>query len=573
VSAKDFWTRSPRRPSRRHFLAGGATLAGSAAFLAACGGDDKKDEAKATATSGSGSGSGGAATQATQTTAKQPKRGGRLLEYWGTSTNSMNPVTDYNQGHWLSGIKVYDRLVGTRLGKDTAKEYILEAAQSVEIPDPTTVVFKMKPGLKYQDKAPVAGRAVSADDIVKTQQYVRDNPRAENNLFQTQSMQTVEAPDAQTVVFKLKAPNAYLFSEAQLSNAGAQCIIPKELLDNLDTGPQIGSGPYSLAEHELNVRYLFKRFDGYRDAAKGLPYIDEKEFRIITDAAAQEAAFRSEQLHIWNPPLPSVAETIRKDMGSKIEMVDYLSLSMVTFSANVNKPPFNDVRVREALYRILNRQQYVTLLEGGQGKVPPGTLSIGLEEYQLTTAQTDKYFKQDPAAAKQLLTAAGFDFNKEIEMSTINSPRNNQGMEIFQQQASQAGIKVKLVPLPFAQWLQEKIFAGNWETWYAQHPAYDTPYVQLRLQRSKGFAQHAWNGLWDPAIDAMIDKSEVTLDKNERIKMVKDIQIALLDKYTPFVITHNPQAFTARWKYVQNWEINAAAGAQPMYRTEMWLDK
>src|SRR5262249_4025399 len=150
---------------------------------------------------------------------------------------------------------------------------------------------------------------------------------------------------------------------------------------------------------------------------------------------------------------------------------------------------------------------------------------------------------------------------------------NNQGMEIFQQQASQAGMKVRLTPLPFAQWLQEKIFAGNWETWYAAHPPYDTPYVQLRLQRSKGFAQHAWNGLWDAQIDAMIDKSEVTLDRSERVKLVKDIQIALLDKYTPFVITHNPQTYTGMWKYVKAWELNPAAGAQPMYRTEMWLDK
>jgi peptide/nickel transport system substrate-binding protein len=563
-----YQTRATRRPSRRRVLQGGVSLvAGSAAaFLLACGGDDNNEETQSTTGGDQG-------TAAADTGAGTPTSGGRLLESWNTSTNSLNPVTDFNAGHYLLGVKVYDRLISTRLGKDTAREYVLEAAQSVEQPDPTTIVFRLRPGLTYQDRAPVNGRAVSADDIVKTQTYVRDNPRAENNSFQTTSMQSVEAPDAQTVVFRLKAPNAYAFAQTQLANAGAQCIIPQELLNNLETNWSVGSGPYQLAEYELNVRYLFTRFPGYRDADKGLPYIDEREFRIITDSAAGESAFRSEQLHAWNAPLPAVAETLKKDLSNKINMDEFLSLSMVTFSANVNKAPFNDARVREALYRILNRQQYLDLLEGGQGKVPPGTLSIGLEDYQLDPKQTEKYWKQDPRAAKQLLEAAGYDFNREVEMSTLNSPRNNQGMEIFQEQASQAGIKVRITPMPFAEWLQQKIATGNWETWYAQHPAYDTPQVPLRLQATKTYNAHQWNGLRDPHIDAMIETSEQTLDKDERVKQVKEIQIALLEKYTPFIVTHNPMTYWARWKYVENWERNPAYPTQPMYRTELWLNE
>ena len=105
------------------------------------------------------------------------------------------------------------------------------------------MIFKLKPGMKYHDRAPVSGRTVSAEDIVKTQIHVRDNPRAQNSSFQTVSMQSVEAPDAQTVVFKLKSPNAYLFSDTQLASPSAQCIIPQETLDKLDEGWQIGSGP------------------------------------------------------------------------------------------------------------------------------------------------------------------------------------------------------------------------------------------------------------------------------------------------------------------------------------------
>jgi peptide/nickel transport system substrate-binding protein len=568
MNANHSRTDAPRRPGRRQVLQGGVGLvAGSAAaFLLACGGE-KKEESKSTATGGA---QGTAAVAAgTQT----PKRGGKLTETWNGATVGFNPVIDFIQGHFLQSVKVYDRLISTRLGKDTSKDYVLEAAQSVEQPDPTTVVFKLKPGLKYQDRAPVSGRAVTAEDIVKTHLYVRDEPRTEQPLFHQVWLQSVEAPNTQTVVFKLKMPHAYLFSEAQLSNSGAHCIIPKELLDNPDTNWPIGSGPYQLVEAENSIRYKYKRFEGYREAAKGLPYIDEREFLILVDTAAAEAGFRSEQIQSWQAPLPTIAEQLKKDLGARIDQDEFLSLQLTTFAANINKPPWNDVRVREAIYRLLNRQQIVDLLEGGKGKVLPGYLSLGLTEYQLDASQTEKYFKQDLKAAKQLLDAAGFPYNREVEMSAINSPRNNQGCEIFQQQASQVGIKVRITPMPFPQWLQEKMPKGDWEVWYAAHPAYDTPLVPLRLQTTKGFGQHVATGLKEPQVDAMIARSEQTLDRNERIKLVKDVQIALLDKYTPFINTHNFNVYWNRWKYLKGWEVNQGYPTQPMYRTELWLDR
>ncbi|MGH2603891.1 MAG: ABC transporter substrate-binding protein, partial [Dehalococcoidia bacterium] len=358
------------RLRRRQVLQGGIGLAAgsAAAFLLACGGDDK-EEAQSTTTSGA---QGTAAAAGTET----PRRGGRYLGFTG-AVRHLNPVADFLEGHVLSGVHVYDRLISQRPNKDFAKEYTPEAAQSVEQPDPTTVIFKLKPGLTFHNRPPVSGRAVTAEDVVKSEIYTRDEPRAENNSFQNQSMQGVEAPDAQTVVFTLKGPNAYVFAGTQMANPGAQCIFPMEQIGSLDTAWQIGSGPYQVAEYDLSVRYLYRRFDGFRDAAQGKPYIDEREFAIISDPTAQEAAFRAEQAYTWAVPFQNLADQIKRDMGAKVDMIEYLSLSMNTFSANVSKAPWNDVRVREAVYRLLNRQQYVDLLDVGKGAVPPGPLSIG----------------------------------------------------------------------------------------------------------------------------------------------------------------------------------------------------
>jgi peptide/nickel transport system substrate-binding protein len=553
----------PRRLNRRVMLQGSlGLLGGSAAFILACG---KKQEPSAP------SGAAQATAPSGAPAAAQPKRGGRFNEIVVTEVNNLNPVTTWGQGQWLVGAYVYDRLVNSRLDKDTAKEYIPEAAQSVELPEPTTVIFKLKPGMRFQNRAPVNGRPVSAEDVVKSQLYVRDHPAAQDRSFQTASMQSVEAPDAQTVVFKLKEPNAYLFSATQLTYPQSTCIIPRELLDNLDTAWPVGSGPYELVEYELQTRYLFRRFQGYRDAAKGLPYVDEREVRLIVDPAAQEAAFRSEQGHAWSVPLPRLADQVKRDMGDRIVMHDYLTLSPVPLAMNATRPPFNDVRVREAVYRFLDRKQFLDLLDEGRGALPPGLLSVGQTEYQLDPKQTEKYWRQDLRASRQLLEAAGFDFNRELSMLTLNRPRNNQGGEIFQQQASRVGMKVRLqAPVPLHEW-HHRMQTGDWDLFYAAMPGYDSPQKVLRFQHSNSQSAYLYTGPKDPEIDRMIEKSERTLDRNERVKLVKDIQIALLEKYTPFLITHNYTAYVALWKYVRNYEINPASHAMP--RVDLWLDK
>jgi ABC-type transport system substrate-binding protein len=327
-----------------------------------------------------------------------------------------------------------------------------------------------------------------------------------------------------------------------------------------------------MTEYEMNSRYLYKRFDRYHKARMGQPYIDEREFRVIPDAAAQEAAFRSEQLHIWALPVATLVEPLLRDMGAKIEMDEYLALAMQTWTANATKPPFNDVRVREAMYRVINRQQYLDLIQQGKGKIPPGPMNAGLTEYLLDPKQTEKYFRQDPREAKRLLDAAGFDYNRELECSTINQLANVQGCEIYQQQLAPIGVKVRIVPMPSAEWLQQRIATGNWEVFVAYWPGYDTPQVPLRLHHTETQHIHRYAGLKDPAIDKMIEKSEVTLDRDERIKLVKEIQLALLEKYTPHIWLHNAMTFQARWKFVRDYEINPAT-SQVMYRTEMWLDK
>ena len=62
-------------------------------------------------------------------------------------------------------------------------------------------------------------------------------------------------------------------------------MMPKEMLDKLDTTPAVGSGPYELVDHTFGVKYSYKKFDQFREAKAGKPYFAQRETFSITDVA------------------------------------------------------------------------------------------------------------------------------------------------------------------------------------------------------------------------------------------------------------------------------------------------
>lgn len=557
--AGSYWQRiSTERLGRRRLLRSGAALSmgsGAALALAACGGGTKKNAATQP-----GQATGAASGQ------EQPRRGGRFTRDLLSTSENFNVLANYQEGYNLSGENVYDRLVTAH---PDAKRYHLEAAASVEQPEPTRIVFKLKPGMVYQNLPPINGRPVKAGDIVAVQNFVRTLAKAENPGFQKNFLDRAEAPDDQTVVYVLKKPNAYLFATTQLCNPTGQPIIPQELLDNLDTNKPVGSGAYQLADFQMNNRYLYKRFDGYREAAKGLPYIDEHQVLLINDPVASESAVRSGQTDQWSSPPPGQVDKVVSDMGNKIVDEKYLSPGQFNFDLQMQKAPWNDPRVREAIYRVTNRKQFVDLVFNGKAVVPAGPIMAGLKDYQLDPKETEPYFKNDVAEAKKLLSAAGWDSSKEYEISINNMPNNTSGGQVWQQQLATAGIKVRPVALPFAEWLPNRVGPGKFDLIIGAQPGGDTPYRAMRNHHSDTLDVYSHVGLYDKDIDAMIEKAEVTLDYQENVKLVKQIELEILKRYTGHYIIVTQQMEILRSARLRNYEVDVFQGQ--VFRPEMWI--
>jgi len=559
--ARNYWAAiTADRIARRRLLTGGVGLglAAGALSLVGCGGDDEGGGGSTSKPSVQG--------ELVEDSTRGGTRGGTFGEITNT-WNHFNPVVDWSQGAQNVGVSVYDRLISTRPGP----KFVLEAAESVEQPDSTTVMFKLRPDLVYQNKAPVNGRKVTSEDIKLVQEYVTQVPNAFDKGFQLNFLDSVQAPDERTVIFKLKKPSAYLFGYTQLGSATSQLILPKELLGNLERGDPVGSGPYQLVDQQPNVKLSFRRFDGYRGKGEDLPYIDERVRIVLTDTVAQEAAFRSGQIHAWIAP-PNIWDRVEREIGSSAVLEKRNGLSPAPVMLNMTRPELpwrKDVRVRQALYRATNREQLIELIYNGKASLPAGAIPTGLTAWQVDAKDTAAYWKSDLKEAKQLLDAAGWDYGKEWEILQQTNPLKMQLAEAWSNQMNQIGAKFRVTAIPFAEWLPNRIGRKDYDLTIDPSPADDTPAKAIRHHHSDQQGQLGGFGLQDLEVDAMIEKSESEIDVEKNIALVKQIQIEVLKRYSSAIFLLTADYGIFRSSKLMNYEVNPVSG--PMYRTNMWL--
>jgi peptide/nickel transport system substrate-binding protein len=202
--------------------------------------------------------------------------------------------------------------------------------------------------------------------------------------------------------------------------------------------------------------------------------------------------------------------------------------------------------------------------------VPPGPVPAGLPAYQLDPKDTAQYYANDVNKAKQLLAAANVDLNKEYDIVCSNSSATNQqAAEVWAQQLSKAGLKVRIQTYPFAEWIK-RITTSDYDAIVGGSPGDDTPQRALRLQHSTSQVQLQFMGLKDPTIDALIEKSESVADIEENVKIVKQIEIELLKRYAGVYMLLTQQENWLRSTKLKNYDFQPNL-ALAQYQTEMWL--
>jgi peptide/nickel transport system substrate-binding protein len=208
-----------------------------------------------------------------------------------------------------------------------------------------------------------------------------------------------------------------------------------------------------LETYKPNVSLTLVRHPGY--FVVGLPYIDRVEMIVDEDNASRIAAFLAGKYDVgWEFPgtinrsdWVQIADSLKK-LRPGLKTAEFPSNVVNDLALRVDKPPFNDVRVRQAISLALDRRGLIEAVLEGVGAVN-GPVPAALDEWALPIDQLGegaKYYRHDPAEAKRLLAAAGYPsgFPVSVCFATYGSTQLVDTMQLVLKQLKDVGIDAKL---------------------------------------------------------------------------------------------------------------------------------
>src|SRR5574341_450078 len=247
--------------------------------------------------------------------------------------------------------------------------------------DRTEFVFTLRTGVKIQPKPdnPARGEELTSEDV--KQSFVRRGTAitAPDKRFPLRISGT-SAPDVHALAAALQTPDPYTFrfkmsrpfnaAMREMSNP-TWAIVPAKVIEKYGQSFQagglgqraFGSGPFMLTEFRGPERLVLKRHPEYFLSPR--PWVDSLRYMIITEPQSLLAAFDSRQLDVNGAVLTrSMAEERMRNENLIVERVPTRFYPVVWFKI---RPPFNDIRVREAFDLALDRDEMVQLIWDGDG--------------------------------------------------------------------------------------------------------------------------------------------------------------------------------------------------------------
>ena len=428
----------PGRFNRRQLIVGSGGAAMLAAALAACGSDDDSstepagsDAPAATDAAPDATDAATPATDAAPATEAAPAAKGGILR-----VGTLGGANDIIDGQHIVGKSDIVRQVTgweplMSFSPDFVPEYANGLAKDVTATAADNFVVTLKDDIKFSN-----GNPVTADDVVYSFTRMLD---PDLNVYGGSVLRGLLEPsgvtkvDDRTVNLKLTQGVSNL-KEALCAYVCAVVPVGYERFDG-DPTTQIGTGPYALKEFEVGKQSIHVKNEFYWEAGK--PVFDEVHIIDFADADALINALLADQIDIAGDIPSASVETVIGTDGYKV--LNSAGGGWLTISMAVDQEPFTDVRVRQAMRLIVDRDAMVEQVLAGYGRVandlyaPLDAAYIGDDLPQRT---------QDIDAAKALLAEAG----KSDLVIDLFAPNDTAGLpemvQLFAENAKDAGITV-----------------------------------------------------------------------------------------------------------------------------------
>jgi peptide/nickel transport system substrate-binding protein len=410
--------------------------------------------------------------------ANLPKDGGTLKVGVATSslTNGFDPAVIQGESTpWILG-----QITEGLLNRDQKFNIVPWLAQSWTISkDGRAYTFKLREGVKFSIER------------------MLDPKTGSRRRLELSVIDSIAVVDANTVTFMLKEPFAPFLST--LAGVWAS-IIPKEAVnpDGSITN-LIGTGPFAVAQASKD-KIALKKFDGYW--RKGEPHVDNVTFVPVPEDASRMSALRTGAVDLItavpNLLLPVLAHN--KERGFELLVTPSTVWHMAIM--NTTKPPFNDVRVRQAVNLAIDRNQLVQALTSGFGRVDNQTWEKGA--FWRFKGDVPK---PDPARARALLAEAGYKNGVPITIEC--KPEYRRDAQVIQSQLNAVGFKATI---QVSDWvaLNQRMKAYNFQLAISSSNRYNDPDFRFsRFYLKTGPANYFAGGYENAKVTELLTEGRV----------------------------------------------------------------
>ena len=422
--------------------------------------------------------------------------------------------------------------------------------------DGVTYTFKLRKGVKFHD-----GSEMTSRDVKASYDKIIFPPMAMKSLRKGAyaAVEAVEAPDPQTVRFRLKWPE----SSFLLNLASPWNWIYKA--DTLAKDPWwyeknvMGTGPFKFVEHVRGSHWVGKKNPDYWD--KGKPYLDGYRAIFISSSSAQVAAVRGERAMIqFRGFTPADRDSLVQALGPKITVQESAWDCVLMVAMHHEKRPFDDKRVRRALTLALDRYQgsqalsRIAIVKEVAGVQVPGTPWATPPDELAKLAGYWRDINASRAEARRLLKEAGVPEGFAFTFKNRGIPQPYEPLGIWMiDQWRQIGLNVKqeiIEASAYHPMLKRGDFevAMDFQCGFIVEP--DLDLGRFLTNSDANYGKHR-----DTVIDDLYIRQARAIEPEERRKHIRALEKRLLDEEVHVLYTLQWHRIIPHSSKVKGWTI------------------
>jgi len=420
--------------------------------------------------------------------------------------------------------------------------------------DELTWDFHLEEGITFHDGAELNAEAVKVnfDRLV-------DEEIASPRAFLLEEVESVEVVDEYTIRITLLQPYAPLL--ANLAHNGTAIMSPniieedyKQLEEGGDVDTYInqnpaGTGSFKFDSWTPGESVVLSRYDDYWGEAVKL---DTVTFKVVSEQSARIAELETNVSHVADAIGPN--NVARVDAADGISVLQEPSVSLSYVGFNVQKEPFDDVKVRQAISMAINKEEIIEGVYNGIGIPAVGPLAPPVFGYDESVSG----ISYDIEEAKALLAEAGYEDGFETTIWTNDNEQRVDTAVAVQSQLKEIGIDVKIEELEWGAYLERTangehdMFILGWSVVTS-----DADYGMYPLFHSSALGETGNRSfLEDSDLDAILDEARVETDPEARQALYREAQEMLVE-LAPMLYIHHQEYILGVSDSVKDFGIDA----------------